>query len=180
MPRCEYLDMCPFFSGALFRATGRDQELKDRYCGREPESCARYLVAKAAGREAVGDDLYPDEFGRARLVIERETGRAPAFKLAVDSALRPPARGVEVSRDRQGHPEPRGPCELLATCDFLPESMRNMPALAAVYRRRLCLGDYSECARYAVFRALGRAKVPADLYPNDTERAMKIIDRNSS
>jgi hypothetical protein len=67
-------------------------------------------------------------------------------------------------------------CELLSTCSFLNEKMASKPATAALFKIRFCNADYSKCACYKVFKALGRSKVPPDLFPNQTERADKIIN----
>jgi hypothetical protein len=51
----------------------------------------------------------------------------------------------------------------------------NMTAVAQSMKKRLCLGDNANCARYQVFKKLGKPKVPADLIPNQTDRAAQII-----
>jgi len=66
-------------------------------------------------------------------------------------------------------------CEILGTCIFFNDKMANMPGTTASYKQRYCQGDNSMCARYLVFQALGRPKVPADLFPNQADRAEKII-----
>ncbi len=68
-------------------------------------------------------------------------------------------------------------CELLAGCIFFNDKMTNMPTMAAMYKKDFCRGDSSKCARYMVFKALGRPSVPADLFPNMTEQAKAIIER---
>ncbi len=67
-------------------------------------------------------------------------------------------------------------CICLPNCPFFNDRMENMPTMAAVYKRRYCLGDNTSCARFMVFAALGRGKVPADLSPVDVESALKIIE----
>lgn len=42
---------------------------KGRYCAQDFESCARYRVFAAVGRENVPKDLYPNELERVTLVI---------------------------------------------------------------------------------------------------------------
>jgi hypothetical protein len=66
-------------------------------------------------------------------------------------------------------------CELLAGCIFFNNKMKNYPETAEYLKNKYCLGDNQECARYMVLKALGKEKVPADLYPNDTRRAKKIL-----
>ena len=53
--------------------------------------------------------------------------------------------------------------------------MTDMPATAEMYKNNCCRGDNSSCAKYMVFEALDRDKVPAGLFPNQTGRANAII-----
>jgi hypothetical protein len=53
--------------------------------------------------------------------------------------------------------------------------MADMPAMAERMKQRYCLKDNASCARYMVFIKLGREKVPADLFPSNTDRALKIL-----
>ena len=66
-------------------------------------------------------------------------------------------------------------CELLEGCIFFNGKMQEMPATAGMIKERLCRGDNSECARYMVFRKLGRSRVPLDLFPNDAAGARRIL-----
>ena len=66
-------------------------------------------------------------------------------------------------------------CECLAGCIFFNDKMSDMPTCAEQYKNRYCKGDYSDCARYRVFKALGKAKVPPYLFPNQLEMAEKFI-----
>jgi hypothetical protein len=66
-------------------------------------------------------------------------------------------------------------CELLAGCLFFNDKMKDMPATSLIYKSQYCRTDKSSCARYMVYQALGRGQVPADLFPNDQDRARSII-----
>jgi len=66
-------------------------------------------------------------------------------------------------------------CEKLAKCPFFNNQLADMPAVSGLLKQSYCLGDKSECARYEV-SAAGLA-VPADLFPNDTARARKLLER---
>ncbi|MCM2358763.1 MAG: hypothetical protein NDI77_11485 [Geobacteraceae bacterium] len=66
-------------------------------------------------------------------------------------------------------------CELLEKCIFFNDKMANMPATAQVIKIKYCTGDSLGCARYVVCKALGREKVPADLFPNQLEKANEVI-----
>jgi hypothetical protein len=66
-------------------------------------------------------------------------------------------------------------CVCVAGCIFFNDKMANMPSMADIYKERYCKGDSTQCARYVVFKALGRENVPGDLYPNDLDRAEKLL-----
>lgn len=52
-----------------------------------------------------------------------------------------------------------------------------MPANAELTKMKYCQGEYTECARYMVFKALGKPRVPDDLFPREKERAEEIIQK---
>lgn len=66
-------------------------------------------------------------------------------------------------------------CECLPKCVFFNDKMADMPTMAASMKKRYCLGDNTNCARYMVFKAKGRENVPADLFPNNEARAKAIL-----
>jgi hypothetical protein len=66
-------------------------------------------------------------------------------------------------------------CECLAGCLFFNDKMKDMQGVSALYKRRYCLSDSSQCARHMVFERLGKPSVPADLYPNNIDRAISIM-----
>lgn len=66
-------------------------------------------------------------------------------------------------------------CELLAGCLFFNDKMKGTEGLASLYKQKYCKGDNSQCARYTVFKKLGRPAVPEDLFPNMMDRAMQIV-----
>lgn len=67
-------------------------------------------------------------------------------------------------------------CICLPKCPFFNDVMSDMPTTAEMMKKRYCQGDNSKCARYMVFKALGRERVPANLYPAQTGRAEGIIE----
>jgi len=69
-------------------------------------------------------------------------------------------------------------CELLDGCLFFNDQMKNMPTVTDMMKRLYCLWHFEQCARYSVATALGRKKVPADLFPNDTTRAKIILSHS--
>jgi hypothetical protein len=66
-------------------------------------------------------------------------------------------------------------CELMDKCLFFRDQMAHMPAMAELQKDKYCRGDNSICARYQVFKALGKGTVPDNLFPHDLTRAEKII-----
>ena len=66
-------------------------------------------------------------------------------------------------------------CECLNGCLFFNDKMKDTEGMGAIYKKKYCLGDNSQCARYMVFKALGKPKVPSNLYPNMVDQAKKII-----
>jgi hypothetical protein len=66
-------------------------------------------------------------------------------------------------------------CELLEKCIFFNDKMGNRPGMAEMYKKTFCRGDNSTCARHMVVEAMGRDKVPPNLFPNQADEAKKII-----
>jgi hypothetical protein len=70
-------------------------------------------------------------------------------------------------------------CEVLATCVFFNTEMAIMPGTTELTKSEYCRKDFERCARYMVFKALGREAVPANLYPSETLRAKEIISQQN-
>jgi hypothetical protein len=68
-------------------------------------------------------------------------------------------------------------CELIGGCIFFNNQMANMPGTVEMYKMTYCRGTHAECARYLVFKAVGRENVPKDLFPNQKERVQRIIGK---
>lgn len=66
-------------------------------------------------------------------------------------------------------------CKLIRTCIFFNDKMANMPSTAEIFKTLFCKGEYDNCARLIVVNAVGREKVPADLFPNQKEKVAEII-----
>ncbi len=71
--------------------------------------------------------------------------------------------------------EGRVDCDRLPTCIFFNDQMEHMPAVAELLKKQYCRGTFSECARSQVAAALGGPSVPKDLFPQDRERAKRIL-----
>ena len=70
-------------------------------------------------------------------------------------------------------------CEFLNGCPFFNDKMKDTEGLGAMYKKKYCLGDNSECARYMVVTELGKGHVTMNLYPNMVDHARKIISDGS-
>jgi hypothetical protein len=66
-------------------------------------------------------------------------------------------------------------CECVPRCPFFNEKMAARPATADLMKKKFCLGDKQLCARYRVRSAIGPNAVPADLYPNQSDKADAVI-----
>jgi len=70
MSECECLAVCPFFNDKMPLLGGGLVEIyKENYCKKDKDSCARYMVRKALGKEKVPPDLYPNMRDKANQVI---------------------------------------------------------------------------------------------------------------
>jgi hypothetical protein len=67
-------------------------------------------------------------------------------------------------------------CPSINVCPFYNDKMANMPALANMYKKNYCKSDNESCARWKVATAFGKEAVPLDLFPNQMERAISIIN----
>lgn len=66
-------------------------------------------------------------------------------------------------------------CDCLSGCPFFNDKMDSKPALAEIYKNKYCKGAFETCARYMVFKVLGKPMVPANLFPNEKEKAEALL-----
>jgi hypothetical protein len=66
-----------------------------------------------------------------------------------------------------------GTCEMVPICVFFNDRMANMPLVSELLKQRHCLNDFTSCARFIVKNS-GKP-VPDDLFPEDTDRAKRIV-----
>lgn len=66
-------------------------------------------------------------------------------------------------------------CEFLEKCSFFNDKMQNMPSAADMMKEMYCQLNYKECARYMIFVALGKEKLPSNLFPGDRVKARVIL-----
>jgi hypothetical protein len=72
MSRCERIEECPLFDGALANMPILTDALKERYCQSDKESCARFWVG-ATGK-TVPPWLFPDDADAANEIISGIVG----------------------------------------------------------------------------------------------------------
>lgn len=66
-------------------------------------------------------------------------------------------------------------CELMAGCPFFNDQIAARPALMNMYKIAYCIENNSQCARYLIYKQLGRERVPLDLCPHMLEEAQAIL-----
>jgi hypothetical protein len=71
-------------------------------------------------------------------------------------------------------------CELLKGCLFFNDKMPEASGMGAIYKKKYCLGDNAECARFMIAKKLGREKVPVNLYPNMVEKAQELSNEGKT
>ena len=72
MADCEVLATCIFFNDQMESRPATVEVMKNTYCRRSHDLCARYMVMKALGREAVPRDLFPSDKVRAEKLIKKQ------------------------------------------------------------------------------------------------------------
>ena len=68
-----------------------------------------------------------------------------------------------------------GECEFIAKCPFFNGQLAGDPEKIEEMKTKYCRNNNLNCARYMVANALGKEKMPPDLYPNQKERAYLCI-----
>lgn len=71
MPDCELLSGCIFFNDRMSNMPSTSNVFKMMYCNDNYEACARYTVRSKAGKEAVLEDLFPNQMDRAKEILGR-------------------------------------------------------------------------------------------------------------
>ncbi len=70
MADCTMLGSCPFYNDNLVNMPAIAGSLKNRFCRDEFESCARYRVSTALGKEMVPGNLFPHEKSTADMLLQ--------------------------------------------------------------------------------------------------------------
>ena len=69
-------------------------------------------------------------------------------------------------------------CEKLEKCPFYHGKMSMDSGLGAMYKKKYCEGDKTQCARYIVATQLGSEFVTNSLFPNMNDVAKKLLDEH--
>ncbi len=64
-------------------------------------------------------------------------------------------------------------CLYLSRCIFYNDKMPMDQGIGAIYKKKYCLGNHEQCARYIAVEKLGQ--VPDNLYPNMHDIALALI-----
>ena len=71
-------------------------------------------------------------------------------------------------------------CPLIEYCVFFNDEMADKPDLISKsFKIRFCQVSNEQCARWQIFNTLGMEGVPRNLYPNESHRILKIIQKYS-
>ena len=78
MADCEVLERCPFFNDVMQSMPDHSELFKQLYCHGGNDICARHMILKKLGQDAVPKNLFPNEVSRANSLIA--DARKPAKK----------------------------------------------------------------------------------------------------
>ncbi len=68
-----------------------------------------------------------------------------------------------------------GECEFMEKCPFYNDKLGNVPEKVEELKVHYCRNNNLHCARYMVVNALGKDRMPVELYPHEKERAYTLI-----
>jgi len=66
-------------------------------------------------------------------------------------------------------------CEFMGGCPFFNDKLDDKPVEVEELKIKYCRTNNLNCARYMVAAALGKEKMPPNLYPNEKDRAFMVI-----
>ena len=69
-------------------------------------------------------------------------------------------------------------CEKLKACPLYNDKMPCDSGIGAMYKKKYCEGDKTQCARYTVATKCGPQFVDNNLYPNMAAKAEEILAKN--
>jgi len=66
-------------------------------------------------------------------------------------------------------------CPVLEQCRFFNNIIEDVPSISEALKEQYCLCDHSGCARFFIFREIGKEHLPDDVFPHEMEKAEKIV-----
>ena len=66
-------------------------------------------------------------------------------------------------------------CEFIEKCPFFHDKLENKPETVEEMKTAYCRTNNLNCARYMVANALGKERMPANLYPHEKVRAYEVL-----
>lgn len=72
MAECPSLKGCPFFNEKMPIESAMGTLYRKRFCLGDYETCARFRVSQAKGKEAVPVDLYPNQAAKAEEILLKD------------------------------------------------------------------------------------------------------------
>ena len=72
-----------------------------------------------------------------------------------------------------------GQCEFIEKCPFFHGKLAEKPVEAEELKKQYCQNNNLNCARYMIAQAVGKERMPADLYPHEKAVAYKVIAEES-
>ncbi|HMM05661.1 MAG TPA: hypothetical protein PKD52_03200 [Clostridiales bacterium] len=71
--QCEKLAACPFYNEKMPIDSGLGAMYRKKYCENDRESCARFMVSSAVGKDYVTNSLYPNMVEQAKQIIAEQS-----------------------------------------------------------------------------------------------------------
>lgn len=68
-------------------------------------------------------------------------------------------------------------CELIGSCPFYNDQLKGDKNQIEAMKEKYCKLNNLNCARYMIFIALGREKIPEELFPHQKDRAYLLISQ---
>jgi len=149
MANCENLEFCPFFQDRMEKKSVLTYVYKQRFCNGDASECARYVAIKYLGKGNFPTDLYPNEMARVRKLI----ANAKTKKVEMAAV-----------------------CECFSYCGLFNSGVARLPSTSKSFQEKFCTLNHFSCARYMVYKQLGKDLIPGDLFPNERGRALKLIE----
>ncbi|RKX83558.1 MAG: hypothetical protein DRP58_08550 [Spirochaetes bacterium] len=68
-------------------------------------------------------------------------------------------------------------CELIENCEFYNGQLKGNKEQIEAMKEKYCKVNNLNCARYMIFMALGKEKMPNELFPHQKDRAYLLISQ---